>query len=69
MAVVLGLFDQHKHIVHVDGSSRLLLNILIGVPQGSVLRPSLFLIYNNDLPICSDLIALLPVVADDTTQT
>ena len=49
----------------IDGVLSDLLEILIGVPQGSILGPILFLIYVNDLPEWSNLLALL--FADDTT--
>ena len=57
--------SNRKQIVHINGSNSFLQNILIGVPQGSILGPLLFLIYINDLPLCSELLALL--FADDTT--
>ena len=57
--------QNRKQLVHINGSNSCLLEILIGVPQGSILGPLLFLIYISDLPLCSELLALL--FADDTT--
>jgi hypothetical protein len=56
---------NRKQFVFLEGKSSSLLDILIGVPQGSILGPLLFLLYINDLPMCSDLMSIL--FADDTT--
>ena len=50
--------------VSIKGHDSVEKNITVGVPQGSVLGPILFLIYINDLPKASELFASL--FADDT---
>jgi hypothetical protein len=56
--------SNRKQFVYLNGKSSSLLEILLGVPQGSILGPILFLIYTNDLPLSSLLKSLL--FADDT---
>ena len=56
---------NRQQLVSINGFSSLLKILSIGGPQGSILGPLLFLIYINDLPLCSQLFALL--FADDTT--
>ncbi len=64
----LGWFKNYlsnrKQFVLIEGKCSPLLDILLGVPQGSILGPLLFLIYINDIPLASSLMSSL--FADDT---
>ena len=57
--------NNRKQFVHIGGANSNLLDIELGVPQGSILGPTLFLLYINDLPLHTKLLSLL--FADDTT--
>jgi hypothetical protein len=56
--------EGRSQCVDVGGKLSSLREIIISVLQGSILGPILFLCYINDLPSCTDLLALL--FADDT---
>ena len=58
------LSNRRLHVV-LDGKSSQEYPVNVGVPQGSILSPTLFLLYINDLP--DDVICDIAVYVDDTT--
>ena len=58
--------QNRKHFVKIGNSVSDMMTCNIGVPQGSILGPILFLIYINDLPQACNLAKPI-IFADDTT--
>ena len=58
------LINRQLQVV-LDGKSSQEYPVNSGLPQGSILGPTLFLLYINDLP--DDIICDIAIYADDTT--
>ena len=63
LCLVHFLSNRQLQVV-LDGKSSQEYPVNAGVPQGSILGPTLFLLYINDLP---DVICNIAIYADDTT--
>ena len=63
----IGLCHIRVQAVNIGHSMSNFQGIKVGVPQGSILGPLLFIIYINDLPLCVDCKTVM--YADDTLWT
>ena len=58
--------NNRQQTIECDKGFTDFLNILSGVPQGSILGPTLFLLFINDLPLCFEHCSS-DLYANDTT--
>ena len=64
-SLISSFLSNRRLRVVLDGKSSQEYPVNVGVPQGSILGPTLFLLYINDLP--DDVICDIAICADDTT--
>ena len=62
---ISSFLSNRRLLVVLDGHSSQEYPVNAGVPQGSILGPTLFLMYINDLP--DDVICNIAIYADDST--
>ena len=63
--LISSFLSNRRLLVVLDGKSSQEYPVNTGVPQGSILGPTLFLLYINDLP--DDVICDIAIYVDDTT--
>ena len=63
--LISSFLSNRRLRVVLDGKSLQEYPVNAGVPQGSILGPTLFLLYINDLP--DDIVCNIAIYADDTT--
>ena len=64
-SLISSFLSNRRLRVVLDGKSSQEYPVNVGVPQGSILGPALFLLYTNDLP--DDVVCDIAIYADDTT--
>ena len=65
LSIISVFLSNRKLKVVLEGQSSPTRSINSGVPQGSILGPTLFLVYINDLP--DNVLSQLAMYADDST--